>query len=67
MARLRCNHALSLLAVLAVVWAAPALAAEAPTGLYDRPVLVLESGDAHGPHLARRCRRRGPLRGHRVR
>ena len=41
MAGLRYDHALSLLGVLAVVLAAPALAAEVPTSLYERPVLVL--------------------------
>jgi WD40 repeat protein len=52
MARLRYHHALSLLAVVAVVWAAPARAVEAPTGLYDRPMLVLEPGMHTAPLMS---------------
>ena len=48
MARLRRNSALRLIAVLALAWAAPALAqetaAESAAGLYDRPVLALDPG-----------------------
>jgi WD40 repeat protein len=47
MARLRVYHALKAFAILALAWAAPALAQEPPTppaALYDRPVLALDPG-----------------------
>jgi WD40 repeat protein len=48
MARLRRDCIVQLTALVALAWAAPALAQEAdeagPTGLYDRPTLVLDPG-----------------------
>ena len=70
MARLRRYCFPALIAVLALAGAPPARAEDAPeppAGLYDRPVLVLDPGMHTAHHQARRRRRRGPLRGDRLR
>ena len=54
-------------ALLCLLAGLSAAAAQEPApGLYDRPVLVLEPGHAHGADQARRCRPRGPLCGDRL-